>query len=110
MILTAVDESTTVAIDVTLGQTSNFNVAEGVTNQTWVDEVVSDKGIDNDAIRRHLTYRDVCPVILNKRNRCKPLPFDDRVYRDRNKVERLFTKAKQFRGLTSSATKCGSWS
>lgn len=97
VIVTATDESTTVAIDVTLGQTSNFNVAEGVTNQTWVDEVVGDNEYDRDAIRSYLIDPDVYPVIPNKQNSFKPERFDEGAYRDRNKIERLFAKAKQFR-------------
>jgi transposase len=62
-----------------------------------VDEVVGDKGFDGDALRGYLIDRNVCPVIPNKRNRIDPWPFDPVAYRERNKAERLFAKAKQYR-------------
>ena len=62
-----------------------------------VDELVGDKGFDGDAQRAACLGRDVVPVIPNKKNRAEPWPFDPRPYRERNRVERLFAKLKQFR-------------
>ena len=101
MIVTAADESTALAVDIAPGQASDFTLAEGILDRTLkrgpVDEVVGDKGFDGDALRGHLIDRNVCPVIPNKRNRVDPWPFDPEAYRERNEVERLFAKAKQFR-------------
>lgn len=62
-----------------------------------IDEVVADKGFDGDPQRRACIDRDVCPQIPNKSNRVTVWPFDRAVYRGRNRVERLFGKAKPFR-------------
>jgi transposase len=62
-----------------------------------IDELVGDKGFDGDAQRGACIERDVAPVIPNKRNRIDPWPFDPVAYRERNRVERLFAKLKQFR-------------
>ena len=62
-----------------------------------VDELVGDKGYDGDAQRQACVDRDVFPNIPNKANRVNVWPFDRAAYRGRNKVERLFGKAKQFR-------------
>jgi transposase len=88
-------------VDIAPGQASDFTLAEVVIHRTLkrgpVDELVGDKGFDGDDLRGGLIDRNVCPVIPNKRNRVDPWPFDRRAYRERNKVERLFAKLKQFR-------------
>ena len=66
-----------------------------------IDEAVADKGFDGDRLRSGLIDRDVCPVIPNKRNRTDPWPFDEVAYRERNKVERLFAKLKEFRRVAT---------
>jgi transposase len=59
--------------------------------------VVADKGFDGDAQRHACIDRDVFPNIPNRKNRVRRWPFDKRAYRGRNRVERLFGKAKPFR-------------
>jgi transposase len=90
-----------VAVDIAPGPTSDFTLAPGLIDRTVargpVDEVVGDKGFDSDALRERLIDAGVQPVIPNKANRVNPWPFDAEAYRDRNKVERLFAKAKQYR-------------
>lgn len=101
MIVTAADADTAVAVDIAPGPTSDFTLAPGVLDRTLargvVDEVVGDKGFDGDDLRGRLIDRGVQPVIPNKVNRVDPWPFDPDAYRERNQVERLFAKAKQYR-------------
>lgn len=102
VIVTATDADTVVAVDVAPGQASDFTLAPGILDRTLdrvpvVDEVIGDKGFDGDALRGRLIDRGVQPVIPNKANRVDPWPFDPAAYRERNRVERLFAKAKQFR-------------
>jgi transposase len=66
-----------------------------------LEELVGDKGFDGDAQREACLERDVVPVIPNKSNRVEPWPFDPTAYRERNKVERLFAKLKQFRRVAT---------
>jgi transposase len=66
-----------------------------------VDELVGDKGFDGDAQRMACIDRDVVPVIPNQTNRAEPWPFEPRPYRQRNRVERLFAKAKPFRRVAT---------
>ena len=100
--VTATDADTVVAVDIAPGPTSDFTLAPGVLDRTrdrvpGVDEVVGDKGFDSDDLRGRLIDRGVQPVIPNKVNRTDPWPFDPEAYRERNAVERLFAKAKQYR-------------
>ncbi|MFO0848380.1 MAG: transposase [Gemmataceae bacterium] len=55
------------------------------------------KGFDGDRQRHACVDRGVFPNIPSKANRAAPWPFLPDGYRERNKVERLFAKAKQFR-------------
>lgn len=66
-----------------------------------VDELVADKGYDGDPQRSACVDRDVATVIPSKANRVEPWPLDEVAYRERNRVERLFAKLKQFRRVAT---------
>jgi transposase len=106
VILTAADEDTAIAVDVVPGQAHDAPLLEPMLDDTLervpvIDELVADKGFDGDPQRHACIERDVAAVIPNKSNRTEPWPFDAVVYRGRNKVERLFAKAKQFRRVAT---------
>jgi transposase len=95
-----------VAVDVAEGQRNDAPLAEPVLAQAAeglgrIDEVLGDKGFDSDAIRGTiLEEHDALPVIPNRANRTDPRPWDEEmaeVYKQRNGIERVFGKAKQFR-------------
>lgn len=98
------------AVDVAEGQRHDAKLAAPVLAEAKaavgrVDEVLADKGFDSDAIRGViLEDLDALPVIPNKRNRVAPWPWDEEMaeaYEERNRVERGFGKAKQFRGFAT---------
>lgn len=66
-----------------------------------IDEVLGDKAFDADAIRDAILFdHDALPVIPNRSNRAEPWYWDEvmaETYKERNRVERAFSKAKQFR-------------
>jgi transposase len=66
-----------------------------------IDEVLADKAFDSDEIRcAILDEHDALPVIPNRANRKEPWPWDDgmkETYEQRDRVERAFGEAKQFR-------------
>lgn len=106
IILTAADPDTALVVDVVPGQTGDAPLLEGMIQRTearleTVDEVVADKGFDADTLRTDLIERDINPVIPNKVNRVNPWPFDADAYRDRNRIERLIGKLKQFRRIAT---------
>ena len=89
-------------MDVVPGQAGDAPLLEPMLDATAervpaIDELVADKGFDGDAQRQACIDRDVFPNIPNRKNRVRRWPFDKRAYRGRNRVERLFGKAKQFR-------------
>jgi transposase len=95
-----------IAVDLAEGQRNDAPLALPVLGKAKealgrIDEVLGDKGFDSDEIRGAcLEEHDALPVIPNKSNRKEPWPWDDemkKTYRERNRVERAFSEAKQFR-------------
>jgi transposase len=67
-----------------------------------LDEAVADKAFDSDRLRERCLERDVDPNIPLKANRDpKRWAWYAEGYRERNRVERLFGKAKQFRRIAT---------
>ena len=100
--MVATNEDTVVAVDVVPGQTHDAPLLEPMLDATRkrmpvIDELVGDKAFDGDPQRQACVDRNVFPNVPNKTNRLDPWPFMPEGYRERNKVERLFAKAKQFR-------------
>jgi transposase len=63
--------------------------------------VVGDKGYSSRAIRRYARQHGIRTTIPRKRNECRKGPFDRAVYKQRNLVERLINRLKQFRRLAT---------
>lgn len=104
--VTAADEDTAVVVDVLPGQASDAPLLEPMLERTidrvpHFDELVGDKGFDGDDQRLSCIERDVFPNIPNRKNRKEPWPFLPEGYVERNKVERLFGKLKQFRRVAT---------
>jgi transposase len=67
-----------------------------------IDEAVGDKAFDGDKLRCDCLERDVNPNIPLKANRDPGLwAWYPEGYRERNRVERLLGKAKQFRRIAT---------
>lgn len=66
-----------------------------------VGAVLADKGYDSDAIRDELLGHGILPVIPPKANRKDPPSYDRARYKERNKIERLFNKLKNWRRLAT---------
>ena len=62
---------------------------------------LADKGYDSDALREELLIHGIRPVIPPRANRKDPPACDFRAYRDRNRIERLFNRLKQFRRVAT---------
>jgi transposase len=110
--LACIDESTPVAALLTAGQEAEATAFDPLWDEVRarveaVDEAVADKAYDSDAIRGRLIDDDVLPVIPNRSNRVDPWPFVEESYRERNCIERLVGKLKQFRRIATRYEKLG---
>jgi transposase len=63
--------------------------------------MLADKGYDSDDVRASLLLKGILPVIPPKANRKVPIACDFRAYKDRNRVERMFNRLKQFRRIAT---------
>jgi transposase len=101
------DEDTALAVDVVPGQAGEAPrlvplLERALRRVGALDEVVADKGFDGDRLREQCLARDVSPNIPLKANRDpERWACDADSYRERNRVERLFGKLKQFRRIAT---------
>jgi transposase len=105
--VTAADEDTALAVDVVPGQAGDAPLLAPMLDRTLarvpvIDELVGDKAFDGDDLRCACVERDVNPNIPLKANRDpESWAWDPEGYKERNRVERLFGKAKQFRRIAT---------
>ena len=65
------------------------------------DRVAGDKGYSSPPIRRYLKERRIRAVIPTKSDEFPDPAFDRAAYRERNVVERLINRLKQFRRVAT---------
>jgi transposase len=58
---------------------------------------LADKAYDNNDLRQAVAAMDAQAVIPSTRSRKVPIPHDETIYKDRNRIERCFNKLKHFR-------------
>lgn len=63
--------------------------------------VAGDKGYSSPTARGRLRRRGICPVIPSKSNQRRQPHFDRDAYRERNRIERLINRLKQFRRIAT---------
>ena len=109
--IAAADENTPVAIVLTPGQVHDAaafdELKQAVPPDCHPKEAVADKGYDSDKIRDALVDEGIKPVIPHRKNAVDPPRLDKKAYRERNRVERLISKLKQFRRIATRYDKLG---
>ena len=85
------------------GEASDYNVIPGLLGMPVGKPrlFLADKGYDSDYLREELLIHGIKPVIPPKANRKNPPPCDFRAYKDRNRIERMFNRLKQFRRVAT---------
>ena len=63
--------------------------------------IAGDKGYNSATVRRYLRRRRIGAVIPSKKNERRRPSFDSAAYRERNAVERLINRLKQFRRVAT---------
>jgi transposase len=85
----------------TAGQASEYTQAEALIDGFRADFVLADKGYDSDAFVAAIQNSGATPVIPPKSNRKTPRDYDKDIYKERNLVERLFQKLKEYRRVAT---------
>lgn len=66
--------------------------------------LLADKGYDADHLRKLLAERGAEAVIPSTAARRTPIPYDKSAYRERNRVERMWCRLKDFRRVAPATT------
>jgi transposase len=66
-----------------------------------------DKGYSSETVRRHLRQRRIGAIIPTRSDQRRRPRFDRAAYRERNGVERLIGRLKQFRAIATRYDKLG---
>ena len=77
------------------------DVMAAVPEECPVELVVGDRAYDSDEIRESLLDADIIAAIPARSNRKDPPELEPGLYRERNRVERLVGKLKQFRRVAT---------
>ena len=64
-------------------------------------KLLADRGYDADHLRKRLAERQAEAVIPTTTSRKTPIPYDVAAYRQRNTVERLWARLKDFRRIAT---------
>jgi transposase len=63
--------------------------------------VIGDKGYDSDEFVKAIEVRGATAVIPPRENRIEQRKYDKDLYKDRNLVERFWSRMKQFRRIAT---------
>lgn len=90
----------------TPGNTSDVNGADLLIGETaGMKRVIADRGYDANRIRAALREQGTIPVIPGRRNRKRPIQYDERRYKDRWRAEAMFCRQKDFRCIATQYDK-----
>ncbi len=63
--------------------------------------LIADKGYDANCLRARIKAKGAIPVIPGRRNRKRPIQYDERRYKDRWRIEAMFCRLKDFRRVAT---------
>ena len=90
-----------VRLRLTEGQVSEYGQANALIEQIQADYILADKGYDSDEFINSVEASGAVAVIPPRQNRIIRREYDREIYKERNLVERLFQKLKQFRRIAT---------
>ena len=80
---------------------SEYTEAEALIDGFQAAFVLADKGYDSDAFVEAINNNGAVPVIPPRSNRKVLRDYDKDLYKERNLVERLFQKLKEYRRIAT---------
>lgn len=83
------------------GNESDYGQALPLIEDQDADYILADKGYDSQEIIDAIESRGAEPVIPPRSHRKTTREYDHYVYKERNAIERMFCKLKQFRRISS---------
>ena len=70
------------------------------------DMLIADKGYDSNRLRKALAERDIKPCIPGRANRKEPIAYDTELYKNRNLIEPMFGRLKDWRRIATRYDRC----
>ena len=84
------------------GNTNDISMAAALIQAAGpIRRLLADKGYDADHLRKLLAEQGAEAVIPSTTSRRAPIPYDTLAYRDRNRVERMWCRLKDFRRVAT---------
>ena len=68
--------------------------------------MIADRGYDSDRFRRALAERGITSCIPSRCNRKRPVEHDKGLYKQRNRIERMFGRLKDWRRIAMRYDRC----
>jgi transposase len=91
----------------TEGQVSDYRGAATVLPALpEADILIADRGYDSDGFRAALTARGIEPCIPGRTNRNLVIDYDAVRYKQRNRIERMFGRLKDWRRIAMRYDRC----
>jgi transposase len=91
-----------IAFEITPGQLGDVRAALALLGPLPpAARCAADTAYDSDGLRQFLIERGTLPVIPNNPTRKRPHPFDRPLYRERNLIERMFCRLKDWRRIAT---------
>ena len=91
----------------TAGQVSDYTGAAALLDDLpkaqWL---LGDRGYDADWFRDALQEKGIKPWIPGRKSRLKPIKYDKRRYRSRNRIEIMFGRLKDWRRVATRYDRC----
>lgn len=84
------------------GNTNDITMAAALIRAAGpIRRLLADRGYDADHLRKLLADQGAEAVIPSTTSRRAPIPYDTVAYRDRNRVERMWCRLKDFRRVAT---------
>lgn len=91
----------------TAGQVSDHKGAKALLpDLPPAKHLIGDKGYDSNRFRKQLTGQGITPCIPGRKNLKHPVSYDRELYKQRNLVERLFGRLKDWRRIATRYDRC----
>ena len=91
----------------TAGQVSDYTGASALLDSLPMAQwMLADRGYDADWFRDALEEKGIRPCILGRRSRGKPIKYDKRKYKRRNRIKIMFGRLKDWRRVATRYNRC----
>lgn len=92
---------------ISAGQVSDYTGARALVNSLpSADWLLGDRGYDADWFREALIDMGIKPCIPGRKSRDKPVRYDKRRYKRRNRIEIMFGRLKDWRRVATHYDRC----